>query len=183
MLNQKRAQRNLNERQRSCPTSLTGSRAQAQGKIRKTTQANYAEALGACSKDGHENQRVVDVVAQKTSSYRDSLAVRPTSVDATNACSIVGVLLFMVPGKTIHVFDFGGAAGAHYSLARSILPESTEPNWVVAETPAINQRAGLILGNQELSLSEDLKEAESMLSQVDLVHTSEALQCTPEPYE
>ena len=165
------------------PPALLAAMRKLKARSGKTTYANYAEALSACSKDGYENQKVVDVVVQKTISYRDSLAARPALVDATNAYSLIAVLLSMVPGKTIRVVDFGGAAGAHYFLARSILPESIELNWVVVETPAMAQRAGLALGNQELRFSKDLQEAESILGQVDLVHTSGTLQCVPEPYE
>jgi len=165
------------------PPALLAAVRKLKARSGKNTYANYAEALGACSKDGYENQKVVDVVVQKTISCRDSLAVWPALVDATNAYSLVAVLLSMAPGKTIRVLDFGGAAGAHYFLARSILPESIELNWVVVETPAMAQRAGLILSNQELRFSKDLKEAESMLGQVDLLHTSGTLQCVPEPYE
>jgi putative methyltransferase (TIGR04325 family) len=149
----------------------------------KATYANYAEAMAACSKDGYENHKLVEVVVKKTVSYRDSIAVQPVPVNATNAYSLAALLLSMVPGKTIHVLDFGGAAGAHYFLARSILPEPTELNWVVVETPAMVQRAGLILGNQELRFTIDLNEAVRMLGQVDLLHTSGTLQCVPEPYE
>ena len=90
----------MNARDLVPPALLTALR-KLKARSGKTTYVNYAEAVGACSKDGHEKHKVVDVVVEKTISYRDRLAVRPARVDTTNAYSLIDVLLSMDPGKTI----------------------------------------------------------------------------------
>ena len=167
------------------PPALLAAMRRVKARSGKKKYASYSEALTTCSKDGYENREVVEVVTQKTLCYRNDLkrAAFPASINATNAYSLVALLLSVSQAKSINVLDFGGAAGAHYFLARSILPESTELNWVVVETPAMAQRAGVLLGNRELRFSADLKEARRWLGQVDLLHTSGTLQCVPDPYE
>jgi len=152
---------------------------------RKAKYTTYTEALAACSKDGYENHEVVEVVTQKTLYYRDELNQRdkPAPINATNAYSLIGLLLSIAQEEQIHVLDFGGAAGAHYFLARSIVPKSTKLKWVVVETPAMTESASALLETDELHFTADLEEAGRWLDQIDLLHTSGALQCVPDPYE
>lgn len=174
----------MNARELVPPALLTAMR-RIKGRSGKERYATYTEALAACSKDGYENQEVVEVVTLKTLRYRNELnqTEKPTSVNTTNAYSLVGLLLSVGRENQINVLDFGGAAGAHYFLARSILPKSTKLNWVVVETPAMAERAGALLENNELHFTADLNEARDWLIQVDLLHTSGTMQCVPDPYE
>lgn len=174
----------MNARELVPPALLTAMR-RIKGRSGKARYKNYTEALAACSKDGYENQKVVEVVTLKTLRYRNELNQKeiPTSINATNAYSLVGLLLSVGRENQINVLDFGGAAGAHYFLARSILPESRKLNWVVVETPAMAERAGALLESNELHFTADLNEAREWLSHVDMLHTSGTVQCVPDPYE
>ncbi len=71
------------------------------------------------------------MVVAKTQRYRAQLrdAARPATVDITSAYSLFALLLSAEIKTEINVIDFGGAAGAHYFLARSLLPNTTKHNW------------------------------------------------------
>jgi putative methyltransferase (TIGR04325 family) len=119
---------------------------------------SYQSALADCSPNGYENHDVVDVVVRKTQRYREQLrdAVSPATVDATSAYSLFALLLSAEAKTQINVIDFGGAAGAHYFLARSLLPHTTKLNWLVVETPAMVKQATPRLADDELRFYSDL---------------------------
>ena len=144
--------------------------------------SSYREAMGACSTRGYENADIVDVVVEKTKRYRDSILETTTSVQcgASTAYSLCSVLAsFQSSG--VHVLDFGGAAGAHYFLARSVLPSTCKLKWLVVETPAMAEAAEKHLANDELHFLSNLSEAAITLGRIDLVHTSGALQYVENP--
>ena len=174
----------MNVRELLSPALLAAMR-RIKARSRKAKYTTYTEALAACSKDGYENHEVVEVVTQKTLYYRDELSQRdkPTPINATNAYSLIGLLLSIAREERIQVLDFGGAAGAHYFLARSIVPKSTKLNWVVVETPAMAESASALLETEELHFTAELEDAGRWLGQIDLLHTSGTLQCVPDPYE
>lgn len=144
---------------------------------------NYAEALVDCHKDAYENADIVKVVVAKTQRYRDDLfnAIIPVSLNATSAYSLCA-LLAAFGEQEINVLDFGGAAGTHYFLARSILPASCRLRWTVVETPAMAKSAGQALTTEELRFSSNLLEAAQELGRIDLLHTSGTLQCVEDPF-
>jgi putative methyltransferase (TIGR04325 family) len=151
---------------------------------RKRCYASYQEALRHSSRDGYENHDLISVVIRKTIRYRDELAAAstPTRVSATSSCTFVGLLAAAQSGRPLHVIDFGGAAGAHYFLARALLPASSALRWVVVETEAMAQAAGTMLACDELTFSSDLQTAADRLLRVDLIHSSGTLQCVEQPY-
>ena len=146
--------------------------------------ANYAQALNNCTERGYENADIVNVVVEKTKRYRDDLFQKslPVQLNVTSAYSLCALLASIEP-KEINVLDFGGAAGAHYFLARSILPSSCRLNWLVVETPAMAEKARRILSSDELSFSSTLIDATNSMKPIDLLHTSGTLQCVDRPYD
>jgi putative methyltransferase (TIGR04325 family) len=138
-----------------------------------------------CSERGYQNNDIVNVVVEKTLRYRNDLleSTVPVHIDVTSAYSLCSVLAAMESLWEINVLDFGGAAGAHYFLARSILPLSCRLNWVVVETAAMVELAKPALSNEELDFTSELNEAADILGRIDLLHTSGALQCVDKPYE
>lgn len=124
------------------------------------------------------------MVVRKTLRYRDELleASTPAPVDATSAYSLFALLLSAEAQGQINVIDFGGAAGAHYFLARALLPNTTRLNWRVVETPAMVKHATSELSDDELRFCSDLGEAAGSMGEVDLLHTSGTLQCVASPY-
>jgi putative methyltransferase (TIGR04325 family) len=147
--------------------------------------SSYAEALADCTVDGYENNAIVDVVVEKTVRYRNELLASkaPLQIDATSAYTVCSILASIGSSRQIKVLDFGGAAGAHYFLVRSILPSSFELSWIVVETPAMVEKAEALLSNEELHFSDNLDHAANQLGRIDLLHTSGALQCVDSPYE
>lgn len=150
----------------------------------KKQYASYNKALADCSQDGYENRRVVEVVVQKTLRYKQQLlsSSGPASLDAVSAYTLFALLLAAGARERIHVLDFGGAAGAHYLLARALLPRTTRLNWLVVETPEMVSQATPLLADEELRFCPDLAEAATRMAEVDLLHSSGTLQCVPNPY-
>lgn len=146
--------------------------------------ADYAQALNDCTERGYENADIVSVVVEKTKRYRDNLSEKttPVQLNATSAYSLCSLLAAFGQDE-INVLDFGGAAGAHYFLARAVLPSSCRMSWIVVETPAMAEKAEHILSNDELRFSSDLIESASSMKRIDLLHTSGTLQCVDTPYD
>ena len=151
---------------------------------RRKRYGTYEEALADCPENGYANADIVQVVLEKTKPYRDRVfrTEAPLQLSATSAYSLCS-LLGSVESQEINVIDFGGACGAHYFLARALLPSSCKLNWIVVETPAMARRAGAVLATDELGFSSDLSAAAASLKRVDLIHTSGTLQYIDKPYD
>jgi putative methyltransferase (TIGR04325 family) len=108
--------------------------------------------------DGYEHPELVDEV------YRKTLTYEPTEPWP----GMVGVS---------SVLDFGGACGQHYKHARISSPGI---RWAVVETPAMIARAAE-LSTENLKFFSSVGEAAMWLGQIDLVFSSGAVQCTPDP--
>jgi putative methyltransferase (TIGR04325 family) len=83
----------------------------------------------------------------------------------------------------INVLDFGGACGAHYFLARAVMPSSRRLKWLVVETPEMAQRAKDVFSSDELEFSSSLSDAADSIKRIDLLHTSGTLQSVDKPYD
>lgn len=153
-------------------------------RFRRTPYATYDQALSDCTERSYENADIVTVVVEKTKRYRDNLFEKKTPVQlpTTSAYSLCA-LLGSYGQNELNVLDFGGAAGAHYFLARCILPPSCRLNWIVVETPAMVERAAPVLSSNELRFTSDLLDAANAMQRIDLLHTSGTLQCVDRPYD
>lgn len=177
---------NLSIRDLLPPIALAALRRWRQGQG-VTTFASYGDALQSCvdsgTESGYENSDLVRLIVAKTERYRADLATAgaPIQLGATAAYSLAA-LLTSGDRDPIQVIDFGGAAGAHYLLARALLPESRRLRWIVVETPAMVRQAEPALSSDELAFSADLQAAVRELGRVDLLHTSGTLQCVANPY-
>jgi putative methyltransferase (TIGR04325 family) len=109
--------------------------------------------------EGYENEELVDVVFRKTLSYRPEKNVWPDLAGASA------------------VLDFGGACGAHYKEAILHVPDV---RWAVVETPAMARRASE-LATDRLRFFSSIADAAAWLGNVDLMHSSGALQFAPDP--
>src|SRR5213593_2108868 len=153
--------------------------------VRAATPARYAtygDALRQCTERGYENDDIVRVVLEKTRRLRDELqqrSLRGVTLSTPSEISL-GTLVLTIRAPGLRVLDFGGACGAHYFLARAMLPVSRRLRWVVVETPAM-AKAATVLANDELSFSSSVTDAAAHLKPVDLLHTSGTLQCVDTP--
>lgn len=145
---------------------------------------SFSDAMADCSKYGYENSELIDVIVEKTRRYRDTLweAATPIQLNTTLAYSLCSLLAPPSPME-INVLDFGGAAGAHYFLARSMLPSSRKLNWTVVETAAMVQKAQPLFAGDELNFSSDLDVTLRAMGQIDIIHSSATLQCVDTPYQ
>jgi hypothetical protein len=107
---------------------------------------------------GYEHPELVEVVFQKTLAYTPQ-GEWPEMVGVTS------------------VLDFGGGCGVHYKLARL---QSPDIKWAVVETPAIVARASE-LATDRLQFFAAIPDAAAWLESIEVMHSSEALQYTPEP--
>ena len=146
---------------------------------------SYEDALAYCSKDGYENQKLIDVTAYKTVDALKKRA-RRTHIDVTStqSFSLLPLIKLMSSNpnkKTFSVLDFGGNLGGHYFSMKDAVGNDLTLNWAVVETPAMAQ-AGKQFENSELKFFDNIPDAQKHLGAVDLVYTSGTLQCVDKPY-
>ena len=138
------------------------------------TYVTYEAALADCGGQGYEDSDLVEVVRHKTQAYRARGAQLVTPTNAHSLCA----LWASIQAPDIHVLDFGGACGAHYFLARAVLPRSYRLHWTVVETPAMASAAA-VFATEELTFCSSLPVGQSF----DLLHASGSLQCVRRPRE
>ncbi len=78
------------------------------------------------------------------------------------------------------MIDFGGGAGYHYTIASQVFGKKEALKWNVVETRAMVEEANQIADNN-LKFFDNITDAKNDLGSVDLVFTSGALHCCPEP--
>jgi putative methyltransferase (TIGR04325 family) len=108
--------------------------------------------------EGYQHPDLVDVVFKKALAY-----------------AVIGEWPEML-GVT-SVLDFGGGFGDHYKLARL---QSPSIKWAVVETPAMVAKAAE-LATGRLRFFSSIPEAAAWLGSIEVMHSSGALQYTPEP--
>jgi len=141
--------------------------------------ASYAAALKECSRGGYENPDIVGVVCEKTKRLRDQLQHGGQITMPSTQSYTMTALLAALNGPEIRVLDFGGACGHAYFMARRLLPPTIRLQWDVVETPEM-VRAGSSMATSGLSFTSDLASVQHR-GWIDLIHTSGALQYTPDP--
>jgi putative methyltransferase (TIGR04325 family) len=145
---------------------------------------SYEQADQSCKGKGYEEGTLLRVIRRKTEIYREQLACsfpRRIGVGELQLLSVVGLLAGQ---EHIRVLDFGGACGAHYFLIRSVLEKQSalRLTWHVVETPGM-VKAAKGLESDELRFFSSLREAVTQLESADVVFSSGAIQCVPNPYK
>ena len=138
------------------------------------TYQDYETALKHCG-EGYDDRELAVVTLQKTLAILSSdlkMALYPPNAAATLTA------VSLIPGKEPRILDFGGSFGPHYFLAKQCLPRRYR--WAVVETPVIAE-LGAELENDELRFFTSIEGAREWLGEIDLVHASGSLQCTPQP--
>lgn len=142
------------------------------------TYSSYEEAMNDA--DGYEDEVLVKVVVAKGQKFAENIEVNK-ELDLMSLRTFAGLASSLRKSK-LTVIDFGGAAGTHYFMAKSILKD-VELDWRVVETAALVAEAKTQrLENNELQFFDDIDNATEQGS-IDLVFASGSVHCTPKPYE
>ena len=142
------------------------------------TYSSYEEAM--LDADGYEDELLTKVVVAKGKQFAKNIETH-NELDLMSLRSFVGLAASLRKSK-LTVIDFGGAAGTHYYIAKSILKD-VELDWRVVETEAMvaeAKRQGL--EKNELRFFADLDSATGQGS-IDLVFASGSVHYTPKPYK
>lgn len=145
---------------------------------RSDTYESYQAAMADA--DGYEDDILTKVVVAKGKKFSESLA-NGKEVDLMSLRTFLGVAS-AIKSNALSVIDFGGAAGTHYYLARSVISKDVSVDWRVVETPQMVKEAREQgLETNELSFYDSIESA-SNGEKFDLIFASGAVQCTPDPY-
>jgi putative methyltransferase (TIGR04325 family) len=142
------------------------------------TYNSFEDALNSCGK-GYEDDRLANVVCEKTKIYRDMLQKVPRVVDFGALRPLLGMELSKAHAR-LKVIDFGGGCGAHYFLVHALIGDTLDLHWHVVETPAMVRR-GRELGGKSLFFHTDINSAKKELGDIDLLYSSGALHYLPDP--
>jgi len=96
--------------------------------------SSYEEALSRCANSkGYQEEALVEVVVEKNRLYREKVAADPV-FDLEDYREIIGVAA-SGHSRPLRVIDFGGGAGAHFTVVNVALSPTLELRWNVVETP------------------------------------------------
>lgn len=142
------------------------------------TYSSYEEAMNDA--DGYEDELLTKVVVAKGNKFAKNIETSK-ELDLKSLRTFIGIASALRKSK-LTIIDFGGAAGAHYFIAKSILKD-VELDWRVVETQAMVAEARSSgLENNELQFFADLASACDP-GPIDLVFASGSVHYTPKPYE
>jgi putative methyltransferase (TIGR04325 family) len=139
---------------------------------------SYEEAIAQCQKGAYEAQDIVKVVVEKNILFRERIRRNPV-FDLGSLRSLIGIALAGAK-DTLNVIDFGGGGGYHHTIARAALNPEITLRWNVVETPAMVSEAQR-METEELRFFSDIAAASDDLESLDIVFTSGALHCCPDP--
>ncbi|MBF0332474.1 MAG: methyltransferase, TIGR04325 family, partial [Alphaproteobacteria bacterium] len=139
---------------------------------------SFDQAIAVC---GTEHDDILaEVLTFKCRKFRDAMDWGLFHTDPLCA-SFLGVQMARASrgANPVRVLDFGGSAGLHYFQCRHVFP--TLPMlWAVVETAAVCRHAAT-LATADLRFFTTIADAAAWLGRVDLVHSSGAIQYTPDP--
>ena len=131
--------------------------------------------------DGYEDNILTKVVVAKGKKFAENLP-KTKQLDLSSLRTFIG-LASTLNSKKLTVLDFGGAAGTHYFIARSILSEDINLDWRVVETNQMSQEAKKQgLENSELKFFDSISNAVGY-SKINLVFASSSIHYTAKPYD
>jgi putative methyltransferase (TIGR04325 family) len=143
----------------------------------------YYDGLAACGGHGYELDDLVNVVYLKTKALTKKLNTEQyLSLTEVMSQSLTAVLLTAIvrENNSIKVIDLGGACGLHYSIAKIFLGDKIKLHWAVVETRKMAQKARA-LQTEELRFFESISDAHNEFGDIDLFHSSGAIQYVPDP--
>lgn len=146
---------------------------------RITEYKSFEEAMKHA--DGYETEILAKVVVAKGKKFAKQFS-KTKQIDLFSLRTFIG-LASTLKSKKLTVLDFGGAAGTHYFIARSVLSKDIILDWRVVETSQMVQEAQKQgLENIELKFFSSIIDAVGS-SKINLVFASSSIHYTPKPYE
>jgi putative methyltransferase (TIGR04325 family) len=140
---------------------------------------NFAAALA--DSNSYEDQRLIEIVAEKTRRYREDLRNSPVrTIESRQSGQNLFVLSQVEPQRRINVLEIGGACGASYYETIHLLPERIE-HWSIVETAAMVAAGEALKTGSGLSFHTRVADALAPLSSRDLAIVQGTLQYVPEP--
>ena len=113
--------------------------------------------------DSYEDPRLIEVVARKTSHYRETLAARVSrKITSRQTAQNVFVLSYVEPDRQLEILEVGGACGAGYFEMKHLVPERIA-RWSICETPAMAAAARRVSSEHGLSFHSDLESGTAAL--------------------
>lgn len=117
---------------------------------------NYKSALSDTT--GYQDETLVKVIIAKTLKFKEDLK-KNYRIDQS-LLKIFPAVAASLNSDKLTVLDFGGSAGIHYFIVRSILEKEISLDWRVIETPKMVQEAiKNKLENKELTFYDNLNTA------------------------
>lgn len=135
-----------------------------------TTYRTFAEASAACRGYGYEEATLLRCLRLKAEAYREACKTEPPQL-AVGELMLLGALS-AGSGAFRTVIDHGGGAGRHFFGMRSVM--RVPLRWDVVETPGLAAECKPLEGDG-LTFSDRLEGV------ADVVFSSGALQCVPDP--
>ncbi len=131
--------------------------------------------------DGYEDEILTKIIIGKGKKFAKELAENK-EVDLMSLRTFIGISS-AINSNTLKMIDFGGAAGTHYYLAKSIISQDVAIDWRVVETAQMVKEAKEQgLETDELSFYDSIDSA-TQDEHFDLVFASSSIHYTPNPYE
>jgi putative methyltransferase (TIGR04325 family) len=155
----------------------------ANGFLDKREYSSYSQAVRNCTSDAYESVELCNVIADKTIIHNEKLKVKPYSLNPTSVFLLAAINQYIniFSKNELRILDFGGACGAHYYEIKRFLPEEISLHWYVVETQQMVKSAiEKGLNNDELIFASSI---ENINVEIDIIHTSCALQYVSDPYE
>ena len=129
--------------------------------------------------DSYEDENLTKVVVAKTINFKNQL-VKNCIIDAS-LLKIFTAISASLKDNKLKVLDFGGAAGAHYFIVKSLLDKEIRLDWRVVETSKMTQEAiKNQLENSELSFYDNLSSAHRE-DKIDLIIAIGSIHYTENP--
>ena len=145
--------------------------------ITSNSYLNYESALSDST--GYQDENLVKIIVAKTLKFKEDLK-KNFRIDQS-LLKIFTAVASSLNGDKLTVLDFGGSAGIHYFIVKSILKKEISLDWRVIETPKMVQEAiKNKLENKELTFYDNLSAAVNE-KKIDLAIAVGSLQYTDSP--
>jgi putative methyltransferase (TIGR04325 family) len=143
---------------------------------------NYSLAMKVCSLSAYENAELCNMLADKTITYIKEVKEKPFNLHQTAGLFLAAINQYINnnSSRNLIILDFGGACGAHYYDMKRFFPNFSLQWYVVETDQMVKSAINKGLNTNELFFVNSI---EDIKVNIDIIHSSGALQCVADPYE